>query len=345
MNSFPNFYGNATVAASLRRMIDQDRIPQTLLLAGPEGVGKATLARRFAAVLLGDEAKIEQDDLSRPENVEMLAEREKLQSDKRAEEPLLLSSHPDFVTFPPDGPLRQISIQQMRLLKERAQYTPSRGKYRVFLIDRLDKANEQAANSLLKTMEEPPEHLVLISTAENFYDLLPTIRSRSVIFHLCTLSEEDMAAYAASRGWKAGDRRVQLACGSPGVASSMDLDEWDKRRGRMLALLDAASGQAHFSAWVKHSEAISASKSEKLDYYIRILYSLLEDVLLMREGCAPSRNPDLQSQLQRVAGAVSFDWIRKFTAKLDELVEFSRRNVQKGIALDALAVELRRSNF
>ena len=61
---FENFWGHDHVTHALERMIEHDRIAQTLLFAGPEGVGKATLARRFAARLLGDPAKIEQDDLS-----------------------------------------------------------------------------------------------------------------------------------------------------------------------------------------------------------------------------------------------------------------------------------------
>ena len=65
---FENFWGNAHVTASLERMIEQERIPQTLLFAGPEGIGKATLARRFGAALLGGAEKIEQDDLSLPHN-------------------------------------------------------------------------------------------------------------------------------------------------------------------------------------------------------------------------------------------------------------------------------------
>ncbi len=72
----------------------------------------------------------------------------------------------------------------MRLLRERAQLKPLRGKHRVFLIDHLDRANEQSANSLLKILEEPPEHLVIVSTTENLYDLLPTIRSRSLVLQL-----------------------------------------------------------------------------------------------------------------------------------------------------------------
>ena len=103
-------------------MIRRERIPQTLLLSGPEGVGKATLARRFATELLQyDAAKIDQDDLSLESNATLVADREKWTADMRNDDPLVFGSHPDFLTFPPDGPLRQITIQQMRLLKDRAQ--------------------------------------------------------------------------------------------------------------------------------------------------------------------------------------------------------------------------------
>src|SRR5947209_677656 len=180
---FPDFHGNSAAAEALHALSQQQRIPQTILLDGPDGIGKATLVRRFAAALLGGAEKIEQDDLSLPKNVEIVADREKWVAEKRNEDPLLFATHPDFVTFPPDGPLRQLSIPQMRLLRERAQLKPLRGRRRVFLIDHIDRANEQAANSLLKTLEEPPEHLIVFMTAENPYDLLPTIRSRSVSSH------------------------------------------------------------------------------------------------------------------------------------------------------------------
>src|SRR5579883_2984553 len=108
-------------------MIRRERIPQTLLFSGPEGIGKATLARRFGAALLGDAHKIEQDDLSLEPNLEIIAEREKWTADKRNEDPLFFAAHPDFMTFAPDGPLRQVTIQQMRFLKERAQLKPLKG--------------------------------------------------------------------------------------------------------------------------------------------------------------------------------------------------------------------------
>jgi DNA polymerase-3 subunit delta' len=294
-------------------MIRNRRIPQTLLLAGPEGVGKATLARRFAALLLGEaeerkgpgahgpdnettrdaarfarvkerkgpgghelddeptrdtarfarvkerkgpgghelddeptrdaarfarvKERIELDDLSLESNLTLIADREKWPADKRNEDPLFFASHPDFLTFAPDGPLRQLTIHQMRFLKDRATLKPLKGDWRVFLIDRIDRANEQAANSLLKTLEEPPPHLILIMTASNPYDLLPTIRSRSVPLRLGRLTDQEMRAFSDFRGLDHADKRRTLAEGSPGVAFSLDLDAYQQRRTAMLALL------------------------------------------------------------------------------------------------------------
>jgi DNA polymerase-3 subunit delta' len=338
--SLQNFYGNSGVAETLEQMIRGQRITQTLLLSGPEGVGKATLARRFAAALLGDPSKIEQDDLSLESNASLIADREKWTSDKRNDDPLVFSTHPDFLTFPPDGPLRQLTIQQMRLLKERAPLKPLKGAWRVFLIDSIDRANEQAANSLLKTLEEPPPHLILIMTARNPYDLLPTIRSRSVLFPLARLDAGEMHRFMATRGLDHPERRERLADGSPGLAVSIDLEAYDRRRAAMLDLLKAASGTGTFGAWMKHSESIAARRTEKLDSYLEVLYMLLSDVLRLSHGVPAARNADIRAELEAVAAHVTFDWLRRAIEKVDQLVELVRRNIQKSIALDAWAVDM-----
>jgi DNA polymerase-3 subunit delta' len=335
-----SFYGNSDVVETLEQMIRAKRITQTLLLSGPEGVGKATLARRFGAALLGDAHKIDLDDLSLESNANLIIDREKWTSDKRNDDPLLFSSHPDFLTFAPDGPLRQLTIQQMRLLKERAQLKPLKGSWRVFLIDSIDRANEQAANSLLKTLEEPPPHLILIMTARNPYDLLTTIRSRSVPFRLARLDSEEMRRFIAMRALDHPERREKLADGAPGLAVSIDLETYDRRRTAMLALLKAASGADTFGAWMKHSESIAARRTEKLDSYLEVLYMLLGDVLRISEGVPASRNADISTDLQAVATRVSFDWLRRAIEKVDTLVELVRRNIQKSIALDAWAVDM-----
>src|SRR3954452_14638627 len=247
---FENFWGNAPTVETIVQMIAMDRLPQTLLFAGPEGVGKATLARRLGGRLLGHPEMIERDDLSLPHNLEIVADREKLAPDKRNDDPLLFSSHPDFVTFAPDGPLRQISIHHTRLLRERAQFLPHHGTRRVFLIDHVDRPNEQPATSLLKSLEEPRPHLILIMTAENAYDLLPTIRSRAAPVYFAPLQPDEMKAFARARGLDQAERRVALAAGSPGVAVSIDLEAYDRRRAAMLTLLKVAAGAMPFGAWV-----------------------------------------------------------------------------------------------
>jgi DNA polymerase-3 subunit delta' len=336
-----NFFGNGAVADTLADMIRRQRIAQTLLLSGPEGVGKATLARRFGALLLGGAAQIERDDLSLEANLQTIADREKWPAEKRNEDPLFFGSHPDFLTFAPEGPLRQLTIAQMRLLKDRAALKPLKGAWRLFLIDGIDRANEQAANSLLKTLEEPPPHLILILTARNPYDLLPTIRSRAVPFRLTRLTEQEMRAFAAARQLGHPERRVQLAEGSPGMAVALDLEAYDRHRDAMLALLRVASGLEPFGTWLKHSDSIAARRTEKLDAYLDVLYVLLEDVLRLANGVAQIRNQDLRQPLETLAGRVSFDWLRAAVARVDELLRLVRRNIQKSLALDALAVELR----
>ena len=341
-----NFYGNTTVVAALREMVERGRIAQTLLFSGPEGIGKATLARRFAAQLVGatalaDAAKIESDDLSLESNLQIIADREKWPSDKRNEDPLFFGSHPDVLTFPPDGPLRQLTIQQMRLLKDRASLKPLKGSWRVFVIDDIDRANEQAANSLLKTLEEPPAHLILIMTARNPYDLLPTIRSRAVPFALSRLTEDEMRAFAAARHLDHAERRLRLAEGSPGVAVALDLETYDRRRDAMLALLRVASGLEPFGTWIKHSDSIAARRTEKLDSYLDVLYVLLEDVLRLANGVRPLRNEDVRAQLEPLAARVSFAWLRAAVARVDQMAHLLRRNIQKSIALDAFAAALR----
>jgi DNA polymerase-3 subunit delta' len=109
----------------------------------------------------------------------------------------------------------------------------------------------------------------------------------------------------------------------------------------MLALLRAGAGLAPFAQWAKHSDAIGARRSEKLESYIKVLYLLLADVLTLQNGGGAVRNADIRGELESVARRVNFRWVEEAVRRADELVEQMRRNIQKGIALDALVVDLR----
>jgi DNA polymerase-3 subunit delta' len=264
-------------------------------------------------------------------------------ADKRNDDPLLFGSHPDFLTFPPEGPLRQIGVPQMRVLRERAQFKPLHGTRRVFLIDQADRANEQAANSLLKILEEPPDHLILILTAENLYDLLPTIRSRSLVLNFSPLAPDEMKAFAKARELDNSEHRIALSGGSPGVAASLDSEQYQKRRAAMMALLRTGAGAASWAAWLPVSETLSRSKSEKLEGHLKLLYDLLRDVTILREGGTAIRNADLRAELSQLAGRVSRRWTIAAVKAVEDIAALLRRNIQKSIAFDGLLIEMRKA--
>lgn len=337
-----HFWGNRRVVTALESMVARDRIPQTLLFAGPAGVGKATLARRLAEAVLPNAQTIERDDQSLPENVKTIAEREKWTAEKRNEDPLFFAAHPDFLTFVPEGPLRQLTIAQMRALREHAQYLPNEGRYRIFLIDHLERANEQAANSLLKILEEPPPYLILIGTTENPFELLPTIRSRAITLQFQALDNATIRAFAAERNLSDLDRRIALSAGSPGAAVSLDLDSFSKRRSAMLLLIAVAAGVKPFAEWIPVSESLGRTKTEKLDVYLKALYALLRDILLLKTAKREIRNEDIANELRGLAGRFSREGLVRVMRRLDEMADLVRRNIQKIIALDDLLLDLQR---
>jgi DNA polymerase-3 subunit delta' len=156
---------------------------------------------------------------------------------------------------------------------------------------------------------------------------------------MAPLSHEEMEAFVRQRGFKDAQRRVSLAGGSPGIAVSLDLDAYDKRRAAMIALLQAASGLQPFASWAKVSESLG--RTDKLENHLNVLYSLLEDILFLQNGTGDIRNTDVGRELEAIARHVGFDWLRTAVKRVDELVELLRRNIQKSIALDALVAELR----
>jgi hypothetical protein len=109
----------------------------------------------------------------------------------------------------------------------------------------------------------------------------------------------------------------------------------------MLALLKTGAGAASVAAWLPISEILARSKSEKLELHLRLLYELLRDLMILREGGSAIRNADLRTELTALANRVSRPWIIRTVAGVDEIAGLLRRNIQKPIALDGLLMLMR----
>ena len=361
------FRGNTAIVASLRRMITSRRLPHSLVLAGPAGVGKYTLATIIArAVNCMDEAAYARADFcgqcrnctaiaeleayeDHPALGKILAERPRLSLEERKQNPLLLSTHPDIFVLPPDGKTQQISIHQARRMIALAQYRPSRARQRVFILDNVHRMDEVAASALLKILEEPPTDTLLLLTAVSYFQLLPTLRSRAFPLHLAPLESEEMERLLDGLPWTAAEKRLaaRLSEGSPGIARRMDLEESRRLRGELLVLLRDGFERRNFADLFARTQNLAQAREERLEKLLGHFYSLLHDVLYLvvsREtGAAsrPLRNPDLEKQLAGIARQVDREWVTRASARLDRLDRLLRRNINKQMALEALAVSLR----
>ncbi len=182
-----------------------------------KGSARRRWHRRCAAAAAGSRrTDRKRPALSLPQNLELAQERERLPAEKRNEDPLVFASYADFPTFSTGRPAAaDFHSADAPALAERASLLPMRGKHRLFLIDRVDRANEQAANSTGRRWTSSPPYLVAVMTAENAYDLLPTIRSRSIPFHFAPLSDEEKRSFVQARGLDQPERRSHWRPGAP----------------------------------------------------------------------------------------------------------------------------------
>ncbi len=352
----PQLIGHERIAASLWRMVAEERLPQTMLFAGPHGVGKATLARHLAAGIncaprpgppCGDCSpcqRILANDLSNAASRQLIEERRKFPAAKRAEAPLVVSTHPDVLVFPPDGPMRIIGIDQARFLRSAARLTPCEGRRKIFVLDQAERMNTEAANALLKTLEEPGPGLTIVLTTENPYLLPATIRSRSIPFYFATLSSAEMHSFLQSRDVPE-DVRERVGAwsrGSPGTALALDIERFLKNRTAVLALLKAALSKGEFARLAGEMEAVARQPSAGIHELTAMMHSLLRDLLRhhlnVREDLT---HPDLASELADLASGSSFAWTERALGFLADLQRYQPMNIQKQIALEACALKLR----
>jgi DNA polymerase-3 subunit delta' len=206
---------------------------------------------------------------------------------------------------------------------------------------------KEAANSLLKVLEEPPAHTSLVLLTENPQELLPTIRSRATIYRLGALPASDLESMLAERRPELKPQEqaliARLAEGAMGRALKLDLEVYLASRQDALIVLRTALKEPDYSQLFRVTETYRAGADgqEKTVNLLRALGSLVEDLLLMVAGTpALVRNVDLSAELEKLAQGLTLDWIDGAARALSQVEQGMRRNLLRSLSLDAMAVSL-----
>jgi DNA polymerase-3 subunit delta' len=363
--SFRDFLGNESTVRHLREAIAADRFPHALILSGPRGVGKYTLAVKLAQTLncldlqqvdgLPDACGVCSNCVRIGQSADLdarideaITAREDLREVDKKETRILIQTHPDLLVIPPDPPQLLIKLGQVRSVIREIYRMPAEAKRAVYIFTSSTFMKE-AANSLLKVLEEPPTHASIILLAENAGDLLPTIRSRAAVVRLGALPLEQIEAVLAERRAELRPQQRalvgRLAQGAVGQALGFDLEIYLAGRADALVILHTATREPDFSALFRMTETYRAGAEgqQKTANLIRAFSSLLEDLLLIHSGAEYLiRNIDIEKELTATAQQVTIDWIEAAERGLSQVESGMRRNLLRSLSLDAYATSLAR---
>ena len=363
---FSDFYGNSETVGHLRDMLARNRFPQAVILAGPAGSGKYTLALMLAKAMnclapvttsgppdfcgkCPNCVRIAQAEDLESRFAEAVEAREGLRETDKKETRLFVQTHPDVLVIPPDPPQMMIKVDQVRRVIETIYYRPGEARERVYIFT--DSAfMKEAANSLLKVLEEPPEFATIFLLTENAGELLPTIRSRSMVVTLNALPASEVEQYLETNrpDWNPKQRALlaRLSEGAVGRARSFDLAGYTAARAHALTILSSALRAADHTELFKITETYRAGAEgrDKTEKLLRAIYSLLQDLTFLNSG-APElvRNSDIQSELKALAESADFAWITLASDRLAEVERGMRRNLLRSLSLDAFEAALERS--
>lgn len=191
--NFNEILGNNKIKQDLQEIIDNNTISHSYMFVGIDGIGKKLIAKEFARKIL----------CSNKQN----------QNCATCDSCIKFNSgnNPDFLEIFPDG--NSIKIAQMREMQEKVYQKPIVSDKKVFIIDQVEKMTEEAQNSLLKTLEEPPEYMVIILITSNENKLLNTVKSRCIRINFTGLSKQDITKYAGAHQINIASQNLLEMCG------------------------------------------------------------------------------------------------------------------------------------
>lgn len=191
--NFNEILGNNKIKQDLQEIIDNNTISHSYMFVGIDGIGKKLIAKEFAR--------------------KILCLNKQNQNCAKCDSCIKFNSgnNPDFLEIFPDG--NSIKIAQMREMQEKVYQKPIVSDKKVFIIDQVEKMTEEAQNSLLKTLEEPPEYMVIILITSNENKLLNTVKSRCIRINFTGLSKQDITKYAGAHQINISSQNLLEMCG------------------------------------------------------------------------------------------------------------------------------------
>ncbi len=355
---FETFLGNPKAVAALRDMLGSGRVPGALLLSGPAGVGKKTLALMAAKALNCERQPQGGTDFCGEcgrcwKSEEMLAaaredlarRRDSKDTSKRVEGLVYF----DLQLIEPIT--RYILTEQIRQMRSLAYTHPFELPRRIFVIDEAQAIHWQAADLLLKVLEEPPATTTFFLICPNAYELRPTIRSRCHRIQFEPVEEAVIARILEEEARVPGPQRAlaaRVAAGSVARAKGFDVAEFLAFRRPWLDFFDAVAAKPRLPAadpdWTALFQATKtlAQKREDFERTLALGYDLLQDLARVLEGEAAAQvtNVDLRPRLQAWAARLGFQGIDLLKSGLDQAYRLQSRNVNQQAGLDDLAIEL-----
>jgi DNA polymerase-3 subunit delta' len=333
----------------LKAFLRKGTIPHALLFSGIEGVGKRTVALYFAMACL-----CRQDD-ENPRRPQSQNAHEKAGEDRlytRLNDPctrcrtcrrIESGNHPDVIHIQPSGAF--IRIGQIRSLCETLSLKPLEDGLRVVIISNAQTMNAEAGNALLKVLEEPPERTILVLTALQTSDLLPTVVSRCQQVRFNPVTAASIARLLIEKEKvppQSAGIIAALAHGSVAKAKKMAKTDWVAKRGWLLSALgldhcgNAAPSPRSGMAFAEKL----ASDKQALEDSLEVIKTYLRDVLVFAHAPHMVINQDMQAQIKaaasRIPASLVLDRFRSITAA--ERAVYANANLR--LTLEVMAMRL-----
>ena len=240
--------GNEELKSSIRRMLEGRRLTHSVLLVGEAGLGAGFAARCVAADYLYPQGGAPAEALLRGECCRAVAK-----AGKRDSGQIETGIVREAISVTGMGSGGRYLVGQVTAMRSEIFNTSLSAEGRAVLLYHVERMNEESANALLKVMEEPPEGVIFLLTADSLAGVLPTIRSRCISFAVAPVSPEDCARYCTAQGVGAKDAALYSALfdGHIGTVLAAARDEARREQvDRALALAKAAAARDSYAAAV-----------------------------------------------------------------------------------------------